>query len=151
MADTSSFAGAVFNHVGLCVTDLDRARDFYTDVLGFEIDRELTVPDQASGYLLSVEAPVGLTAVYLRRGPFTLELLHFDRPGNPVADDHPFNQPGLTHLSFSVDDLDASVALVPERGGEVVTLIPDAAAIVLDPDGQRLELLPMAYRDSLQA
>jgi len=142
-------AGPVVNHVGLCVSDLDRSRAFYTDVLGFELDRELTVPDQAAGYLLSVEAPVGLTAVYLDRGPFTLELLHFDRPGNPVADDRPFNQPGLTHLSFSVDDLDASVALVPERGGEVVTLIPGAAAIVLDPDGQRLELLPMSYRDSL--
>jgi catechol 2,3-dioxygenase-like lactoylglutathione lyase family enzyme len=149
MTDPTRTDGPVVNHVGLCVTDLDRSCAFYIDVLGFEPDRELAVPDQAAGYLLSVEAPVGLTAVYLRRGPFTLELLHFDRPGNPAADDHPFNQPGLTHLSFAVADLDASVALVTERGGEVLTLIPGAAAIVLDPDGQRLELLPMSYRATL--
>jgi lactoylglutathione lyase len=146
MPDTD---GPVVNHVGLCVGDLDRSRDFYTEVLGFTVDRELTVPDQAAGYLLSVDAPVGLTALYLGRGPFTLELLHFDRPGNPVADERPFNQPGLTHLSFSVDDLDAAVAMVPELGGEVVTLIPGAAAIIRDPDGQLLELLPMSYRASL--
>lgn len=146
MADTT---GPVVNHVGLCVHDLDRARDFYTEVLGFVVDRELTVPDQGSSYLLSVEPPVGLTAVYLDRGPFTLELLHFDRPGNPVADERPFNQPGLTHLSFSVEDLDTSLALVPELGGEVVTVIPGAAAIVRDPDGQTLELLPMSYRATL--
>ena len=147
MSDT----GPVVNHVGLCVQDLDRSRDFYAEVLGFTVDRELSVPDQAAGYLLSVDAPVGLTAVYLVRGPFTLELLHFDRPGNPVADDRPFNQPGLTHLSFSVDDLDTSVAIVPELGGEVVTLIPGAAAIIRDPDGQLLELLPMSYRASIEA
>lgn len=142
--------GTVVNHVGLCVNDLDRSKEFYGGLLGFTVDRELTVPDRASGYLLSVEAPVGLTAVYLQRGPFTLELLHFDRPGNPVADDRPFNQPGLTHLSFSVDDLDAAVALVPELGGETVTVIPGMAAIVRDPDGQLLELLPMSYRASLE-
>jgi lactoylglutathione lyase len=143
--------GAVVNHVGLCVNDLDRARDFYVELFGFTVDRELTVPDQSSAYLLSVEPPVGLTAVYLQRGPFTLELLHFDRPGNPVAGERPFNQPGLTHLSFSVDDLDAAVALVPELGGEIVTEIPGMAAIVRDPDGQTLELLPMSYRASLES
>src|SRR5690242_18188554 len=104
--------GAVVNHVGLCVTDLDRAKAFYTAVLGFTLDRELTVPDEGAGPLLSVEPPVGLTAVYLVRGPFTLELLHFDRPGNEAAVDRPFTQPGLTHLSFSVDDLDNAVDLV---------------------------------------
>jgi catechol 2,3-dioxygenase-like lactoylglutathione lyase family enzyme len=141
--------GPVVNHVGLCVTDLDRSRAFYVDVLGFTLDRELTVPDEAAGYLLSIEPPVGLTAVYLGRGPFTLELLHYDRPGNPDGDGRTFVTPGLTHLSFSVDDLDASVALVAERGGEVVTLIPGMAAVVRDPDGQLLELLPMSYRESL--
>ena len=145
----SDAEGAVVNHVGLCVNDLDRARDFYVELFGFTVDRELTVPDQGSSYLLSVEPPVGLTAVYLERGPFTLELLHFDRPGNPVAGDRPFNQPGLTHLSFAVDDLEASVALVPDLGGEVVTLMPGAAAIIRDPDGQLRELLPMSYRDTL--
>lgn len=143
--------GPIVNHVGLCVTDLERSTAFYAEAFGFRVDRELTVPDEACGYLLSVPAPVGLTAVYLVRGTFTLELLHFDRPGNPLAIDRPFTQPGLTHLSLSVDDLDATIALVGELGGEVVTSIPGAAAVVRDPDGQLLELLPMSYRAHIES
>ena len=145
----SDQGGAIVNHVGLCVTDLGRSQRFYVDVLGFEVARELTLPDAATATFLSVEPPVGLTAIYLERGTFTLELLHFERPGNPAAVERPFTQPGLTHLSFSVDDLDASLALVAERGGELVTVFPGMAAIVRDPDGQTLELLPMSYRASI--
>ena len=140
--------GAVINHVGLCVNDLDRSREFYVQLFGFTVDRELTVPDHGSSYLLSVEAPVGLTAVYLERGAFTLELLHFDRPGNPLADERPFNQPGLTHLSFSVPDVAATCDRVAALGGEVLadTDVGGHAILVRDPDGQLLELMPLATR-----
>jgi lactoylglutathione lyase len=138
----------IVNHVGLCVTDLDRSRRFYIDVLGFVFDRELQPPDEPTGQLLSLEAPVGLTAVYLSRGSFVLELLHFDRPGNPPAPVRPFDEPGLTHLSFSVEDMAGAVALVPLRGGQVVSEVM-GAVVVRDPDGQVLELLPMAYRRTL--
>jgi catechol 2,3-dioxygenase-like lactoylglutathione lyase family enzyme len=86
---------------------------------------------------------VGLVASYLRRGAFVLELLHFDRPGNPPARDRPFTEPGLTHLSFTVDDLDAARADVEQHGGQVLvdTEVPGAAVMVRDPDGQLLELL----------
>ena len=90
------------------------------------------------------------TAVYLRRGDFQLELLAYDRPGNPAYRRREMNEPGLTHLSFSVDDLDAAVDRVAALGGEVVTRLP-VAAMVRDPDGQLLELLPMAYRRQVDA
>ena len=140
--------GTVVNHVGLCVADLERSRRFYTEVLGFVVARELEVPDEAASALLSVEPPVNVTAVYLERGPFVLELLHFDRPGNPPAATRVFNEPGLTHLSFSVDDVEATTALVGPAGGELVTTV-SGAVVVRDPDGQLLELLPMAYRRRL--
>ena len=44
---------------------------------------------------------------YLRAGPFVLELLHFDRPDNPAPRSRVFNEPGLTHLSVSIEDIDA--------------------------------------------
>ncbi len=140
----------VVNHVGLCVRDLERSRRFYEGVLGFAVERELKVPDDAAGPLLSVEPPVDLTAVYLRRGPFVLELLHFDRAGNPGAVPHAFNAPGLTHISLSVDDVGATLALVPGAGGAVVTTL-GSAAVVRDPDGQLLEVLPMAYHRRVTA
>ncbi len=138
------------NHVGQCVTDLDVSRRFYCELLGFEVERTLDIPDAAAGPLLGVPEPVGLGVVYLRRGSFVLELLRFDRPGNPDWAERRMNEPGLTHISFSVDDLGAAVARAVDLGGSVVVDAP-AAAFVRDPDGQLLELLPMAYRQQLDA
>ena len=135
----------VFNHVGQCVSDLPRATRFYVEALGFEVERELAVPDEMASALLDVEPPVGLLAVYLRLGPFCLELFAFDRPANPSFKERVFNEPGLTHLSISVEDFDTAVARVETLGGTVLRGGPKAA-MVRDPDGQLLELLPMSYR-----
>jgi catechol 2,3-dioxygenase-like lactoylglutathione lyase family enzyme len=141
---------SVINHVGNCVTDLDRSIRFYTEVFGFEFERRLQVPDSPSDRLLRVEPPVGLTAVYLRKDQFILELIHFDRPGNPAARERVMNEPGFTHLSFSVDDVAATASKAAELGGEILASTDVGAAIfVRDPDGQLLELLPMSYRKNL--
>jgi catechol 2,3-dioxygenase-like lactoylglutathione lyase family enzyme len=139
---------SAFNHVGHCVTDLARSRRFYEELLGFTHQRDLQVPDQATAKLLRVPAPVGLTAVYLERDGFVLELLRFDREGNAPARERTFTEPGLTHLSFSVDDVAATCARVAELGGEVLTDtdLGGMAVMIRDPDGQLLELLPMSYR-----
>ena len=42
---------------------------------------ELHPPDQGSDRLLRLAAPVGMTAVYLKRDDFILELLHFADAG----------------------------------------------------------------------
>jgi len=138
---------SIVNHVGLCVTDLERSRRFYEQVLGFRWDRDLHVPDVATSRLLQVPEPVGATAVYLELDGFVLELLHFDREGNAPRRERSFTEPGLTHLSFSVADIAAACALVEEHGGEVLHDTDLGLAInVRDPDGQILELLPMSYR-----
>jgi len=139
---------SVVNHVGLCVTDLDRSRRFYEGALGFAHQRELRVPDAPASTLLRVPPPIGMTAVYLERDGFVLELLHFERAGNAPARDRSFTEPGLTHLSFSVEDLAATCGRVTEHGGQVLTDtdVGGRAIMVRDPDGQLLELLPMSYR-----
>jgi catechol 2,3-dioxygenase-like lactoylglutathione lyase family enzyme len=139
---------SVLNHVGLCVTDLARSRRFYEAALGFVHQRDLRVPDGPASTLLRVPVPVGLSAVYLERDGFTLELLHFDRDGNAPRRERSVTEPGLTHLSFSVDDIAATRTLVTEHGGEVLedTDVGGRAVMVRDPDGQLLELLPMSHR-----
>jgi lactoylglutathione lyase len=142
----------VFNHVGQCVTDLARARRFYEELLGFTLEREIKPPDDPSGRLLRIAAPVNLTAVYLRRDGLILELLHYDRSGNPERRERVMNEPGLTHISLSVDDLDGVVAKVAEYGGEVLDDTNIGFGVfVRDPEGQLVELLPMAYRQSLDS
>ena len=136
---------AGFNHVGLCVTDLERSRRFYEEALGFAFQRDLTAPDAATSKLLQLAPPVGLTAVYLTHGSFVLELLHFDRPGNAPRRDRTFDEPGLTHLSLTVDDMPSVLAAVAAHGGEVLEDTDlGVAVMVRDPDGQLIELLATA-------
>jgi lactoylglutathione lyase len=143
--------GVAFNHLGLCVSDLARSRRFYEELLGFEVERELHPPDDPSSTLLRLPKPLGMTALYLRRDGLVLELLHFEG-GTKPARERVMNEPGLTHVSVSVDDVDAVCARVAEYGGEVVADTNIGVAIFIrDPDGQLLELLPMSYRDHLDA
>ena len=134
---------AVVNHVGHCVTDLERSRRFYENVLGFTHQRDLAVPDGPASTLLRVPPPVGMTASYLRLGEFTLELLSFDRDGNDPRRDRSFTEPGLTHLSLTVDDLRATCDLAEQHGGVVLedTEVRGTAVLIRDPDGQIIELI----------
>jgi lactoylglutathione lyase len=141
----------VFNHLGQCVTDLDRSRRFYVEALGFDLWREIQPDDELSAKLLALPPPLGMTACYLRRDGLVLELLHFAAEGATAAPKvRAMNDPGLTHISISVDDIPATCAQVTALGGEVLTDTDIGFGIfVRDPDGQLIELLPMAYRDSL--
>src|SRR5436190_19061597 len=144
--------GVVFNHIGHCVADLARSKRFYQEVLDFQPLREITPDDALSAKLLRLEPPIGMTASYLARDGLVLELLHFgvDGVAQPYRE-RVMNEPGLTHLSVSVDDIPATCQQVREHGGEV---LDDSdigfGTFVRDPDGQLIELLPMAYHDSLQ-
>ena len=144
---------SVFNHVGHCVTDLARSRRFYEELLGFEFQREINPSDDPSAKLLGLDEPVGMTACYLGRDGFVLELLHYAGEGaTPLpARERAMNEPGLTHISVSCD-IDDVCARIGDYGGKVLddTNI-GFAVMVRDPDGQLVELLPMAYRDSLEA
>lgn len=141
---------AVLNHFGHCVTDLDRSVRFYCEGLGFREKHRTAVPDSPTARLLRIDPPVGLTAVYLEKDGTVLELLAFDRPGNPPARARPLNEPGLTHMSFCVADVAAARAEVERLGGEVLADTDLGAALfVRDPDGQLIELLAMELRASL--
>lgn len=133
----------VWNHLGHHVADLDRSITFYVNVFGFTVRNRLEVPDSGAAKLLSVKEPVGLTAVYLSLGEAILELLHFAREGNEPARVRPFTEPGLTHISLTVDDIAETCKLVRQFGGEVLedTDMWGKALMVRDPDGQILELL----------
>jgi lactoylglutathione lyase len=142
---------SVFNHVGHCVSDLSRSRRFYEELLGFEFLREINPPDEGTSKLTRLPEPVGMTACYLGRDGFVLELLHYG--GNAAAPllprERPMNEPGLTHISVSCD-VDDVLGRVAEYGGEVLDDTNIGAAVFIrDPDGQLVELLPMSYRASL--
>jgi catechol 2,3-dioxygenase-like lactoylglutathione lyase family enzyme len=140
----------VFNHVGLCVTDPDRSRQFYEKVLDFQYWWELDAPEEGTSPLLRIPEPVGLHAVYLVRDGLVLELLHFRSSGGPHFHERVMNEPGLTHLSLAVDDIPGALSQVPANGGTVVKETDITAAIMIrDPDGQLIELTTTDWANSL--
>jgi glyoxylase I family protein len=140
-----------FSHVGVCVTNLERSLSFYRDLLGFRTVAEGRYRGNPVDALLDLEG-VDLHAVWLERDGTRIELLAFaaPAPGSDAAAEpaRPMNRPGLTHLSFRVRDLAATVARL--RASQVRVLdasrfdAPEhglAAVFLLDPDGTRIELV----------
>ena len=132
----------IFSHVGQCVRDLDRACRFFVEVFGFAEVLDLDVSGPQSATLLRLPEPLTLKAVYLRRDGLVLELLAFTEPVPHEPTERSLLEPGLTHLSIGVDDLDSACADVVAHGGEVLTdsRLP-SAVFVRDCEGQLVELL----------
>jgi glyoxylase I family protein len=129
----------VVHHVRLTVADVQRAYEFYTGLLGFQMAMELP-----PGVLLSN----GHVVLGLFPAPDASRALSGDRFDE--------NRVGLDHLSFSVgsrDDLDHAIRLFDEHGaphGEIKDLGPGLAVYVLafrDPDNIQLELTAPYNKD----
>jgi glyoxylase I family protein len=122
---------AAINHITLTVTDRDRARDFYTSILGFQFLMEF-----GPKYLLG-------------NGSVILALNLSPDPARAIANDHfDENRVGLDHVSFNVISHDALVQaaqIFDECGvshGEIKDL-GDLGIYVMafrDPDNIQLEL-----------
>ena len=109
------------DNVGIVVENLKAAIAFFVE-LGLELEGEMTVEGSW------VDRVVGLDGVrndiaMLRTpdGHGRLELVKFHSPPTQGGDPHaPSNTPGLRHLAFLVEDIDAVVAGLQARGTELV-------------------------------
>jgi catechol 2,3-dioxygenase-like lactoylglutathione lyase family enzyme len=128
------------SHIGLCVTDLERSRRFYEGVFGFRAAFDLRTEGPETPQLLRLDAPLTLDAVYLALDGLLLELLAFDRTAPTSL--RVMNEPGLTHISVFVEDLDATIDAVGQYGGRVrADTNIGVAVFVEDPDGQAIEVI----------
>jgi lactoylglutathione lyase len=136
----------VFNHIGLCVADRERSRRFYEGLLGFQFWWELELPDDGTEKLLQLERPIGVRATYLVRDGLVLELLDYSTRDVHSGSERVMDQVGLTHMSLSVSDLAAVLAMVENFGGYVIDeTVTEQFAMIRDPDGQLIELLPDSW------
>ncbi len=145
----SGQGGVLFNHVGVCVSDLERSRRFYEEVLDFRYWWEFDAPDEGTSDLLQIPSPVGLKAAYLVRDGFVLELLHYSGAGTRPSGERLMNSLGLTHISVAVADIPALLEKVVPHGGEVLeeTNMGGAAIMIRDPDGQLIELTSLGFQE----
>jgi catechol 2,3-dioxygenase-like lactoylglutathione lyase family enzyme len=133
-------------HVGVNVADLASAKVFFL-ALGLELQGEATVEgawvDRVVG-LEGVRADIAMMETPDGHG--RLELVKFHAPSSPDSDPHaPANAPGIRHLTFAVDDVDAAVASVRAHGGELVGEVENYKDIyrlcyVRGPEGIIIEL-----------
>jgi len=108
-------------HVGIVVDDLAAATEFFVE-LGLELQGKGSVEDRWVDRVVGLDGVrVEFAMVQTPDGNGRLELVKFHSPpsqgGNPHA---PANTPGIRHIAFVVDDINAVVAGLRARGTELV-------------------------------
>jgi methylmalonyl-CoA/ethylmalonyl-CoA epimerase len=118
----SSPRGARIAHIGIAVRGLDDSISFYRDVLGLE-----DVPlDDADGAKIA-----GLAA-----GESLVELLEAESPESPIGKFVAKRGPGIHHVCFAVDDLDAALDRCRAHGIRLIDETPRLGA-----EGKRIAFL----------
>jgi catechol 2,3-dioxygenase-like lactoylglutathione lyase family enzyme len=141
--------------VNIVVSDLDSMLMFYQDVLGMKVTKRATIEGDWIGTTVGLSS-VNADVVYLdlESGP-RIELIRYNRPRTPrpAGVDLP-NAPGLRHMAFRIDDIDATVAKLRAAGVRFfsdVQRVPDSQVTyaggirkrliyLQDPEGNLLEL-----------
>ena len=109
------------DHVGVVVDDLAAAIEFFV-ALGLELTGEGSVEGPLVDRIIGLDG-VRSDIAFLTTpdGHGQLELSKFHSPPARIGDrDAPSNTLGIRHLSFAVDDIDATVASLRARGVELV-------------------------------
>jgi methylmalonyl-CoA/ethylmalonyl-CoA epimerase len=114
--------GARVSHIGIAVAAIESSLPFFRDVLGLT---EVTL-DDADGASI-----VGLSA-----GESLVELLEADDPASPIARFVAKRGPGIHHICFSVDDLDATLERCRRAGIQLIDEKPRIGA-----EGKRIAFL----------
>jgi catechol 2,3-dioxygenase-like lactoylglutathione lyase family enzyme len=134
---------ATAHHFGIIVSDLDRAVEFYRDVLGLDVLTRFSVGDEAFGTAVDIEG-ASAELVHLDAGSARLELATYEPEGERMPDPD-LNRPGSTHPGLEVDDLDAVANRLPDDvetlSGPQTTESGTTIMFVVDPEGNRIELL----------
>ena len=108
-------------HVGIVVDDLAAATAFFAE-LGLELQGEASVEGDWVDRVLGLEGVrAEIAMMETPDGHARLELSTFQAPKSQGADEYePVNAPGIRHVSFTVDDIDAAVAGLRAHGAELV-------------------------------
>lgn len=96
------------NHIGIAVNSIDEQRPFYEDGLGAEFEGIETVADQK------------VRVAFFKVADVRLELLEPTDPSSTVAAFLEKRGPGLHHVAFTVDDIEARIAELQEEGFRMI-------------------------------
>ena len=133
-------------HTGIVVDDLLKSQEFYTKKLGFEVLKRM---DESGAFINKIlgfnEMRVTTVKMILKDGQM-IELLDFTSHKKENLKKH-INNIGLTHLAFTVDDVDAIYYDFKNDGIKFISspeVSPDGYAKVAfcqAPEGTYIELV----------
>ena len=120
----------LIDHIAIIASDYDKAKHFYVDLLGFEVECEHPRPER------------GDCIINLRCGAQQIEL--FIMPNAPARVNRP-EALGLRHLAFAVADVEQTAAQLTAKGiaVEPIRIDPftgEKMTFFQDPDGLPLEI-----------
>jgi methylmalonyl-CoA/ethylmalonyl-CoA epimerase len=100
------------HHIGIAVGDLDAAVLVYGELFGATLEHRETLEEQ------------GVEAASLQTGGSRIELLCSLGPETPVGKFLAKRGPGLHHVAFQVDDLDAELRRLRGEGAQLIDETP---------------------------
>jgi catechol 2,3-dioxygenase-like lactoylglutathione lyase family enzyme len=108
-------------HVGIVVEDLAAATEFFVE-LGLVLQGEGSVEGRSVDRVVGLEGVrTDVAMMQTPDGNGRLELLKFHSPSHQGDNRHaPANTPGIRHVAFAVEDIDAVVAGLRAGGAELV-------------------------------
>jgi methylmalonyl-CoA/ethylmalonyl-CoA epimerase len=106
--------GTRLAHIGIAVRSLDEILPFYRDILG--------LPEEP------LDDADGATIAGLRAGEPLVELLEAESPDSPIGRFVAKRGPGIHHLCFAVDDLDAALERCRAAGIRLIDESPRIGA-----------------------
>ena len=89
------------HHIAIICSDYQKSKAFYTEVLGFTIDREV-LREERQSYKLDLSL----------NGQYFIELFSFPSP--PARPSRP-EACGLRHIAFEVTDIDEAIVALNEQ------------------------------------
>jgi len=133
-----------FHHVGLTVSDLDRAVEFYQRVFGGSVVMSFDLPtERVQALLRSARTDVSGKVTWVRLPGAALELFAFT-PGE-AAEPVVWSRPGCTHVAMRVTDVHGWHARLTEQGVTCLASPKQHGAAwffyAADPDGNLIELI----------
>ncbi|MDF9799523.1 glyoxylase I family protein [Catalinimonas alkaloidigena] len=119
------------HHIAIICSDYHKSKRFYTEILGFQIVREVHREERQS-YKLDLAL----------HGQYVIELFSFPEP--PARPSRPEAR-GLRHLAFEVDNVEVAVQALAEQGINCEEIRTDKLSgkrftFFADPDDLPLEL-----------
>ena len=114
--------GVKISHVGLAVHSIAEALPFYREILGL---KEESLAETDGARIAGIDA-----------GGTLVELLEAEREDSPIGKFIEKRGPGIHHICFAVDDLDATLERCREKGVKLIDHAPRVGA-----EGKRIAFL----------